>query len=247
MLLFSDSHGAIEADEYIMWKHCTNQLGWSLDKTKKSIRNLIAVDLIHHWNESNMDYFHVVDYDEHQPKGSIRSRGMSQCPQSPCKTGGKCTNLGVNYKVHSEVTTESSTRVELELELELERPKGLLCRQADTVDEVNEVFNHWVITDVETGGGKALGRKLTKERRIRIQARLKEGYTVQQLKDCVTACCNDSFYLGENDRSRRFTDLKTLLGNADKVDRGLQIFEDQQKKAQQKGRYDIYTNPVAVV
>lgn len=88
-------------------------------------------------------------------------------------------------------------------------------------DDVLDVFQYWVEQDTRTGG-TTLAKKLTNDRRQKIRARLKEGYEVEQLKQAIDYYLSQPFYLGENDRSKRYTDLTTIFRTGSKVEEGLQ-------------------------
>lgn len=76
------------------------------------------------------------------------------------------------------------------------------------------MFEHW---KAASGHDRS---KLTKERRQKIAARLKT-YSVQELKAAISHGCADPFYLGENDRGKRYDFIETLLKNDTAVDRHL--------------------------
>lgn len=88
-------------------------------------------------------------------------------------------------------------------------------------DDVLDVFQYWVEQDTRTGG-TTLAKKLTNDRRQKIRARLKEGYEVEQLKQAIDYYLSQPFYLGENDRNKRYTDLTTIFRSGSKVEQGLQ-------------------------
>lgn len=88
-------------------------------------------------------------------------------------------------------------------------------------DDVLDVFEYWVEQDTRTGG-TTLAKKLTNDRRQKIRARLKEGYEVEQLKQAIDYYLSQPFYLGENDRNTRYTDLTTIFRSGSKVEEGLQ-------------------------
>lgn len=60
-----------------------------------------------------------------------------------------------------------------------------------------------------------------------IVARLRDGYTVEQLKAAVDGCTRSPFHQGENDRGQVYDDLE-LICRADKVDRFIQIAQQPQ-------------------
>lgn len=135
-------------------------------------------------------------------------------------------NYNYNYKDNNKEKsnkkeTETATEKETEVSTDLDRI-ATANRSSILSVQVQTIFEHWVKTDQETGGGN-LPRKLNSSRKQKIKARLNEGYSVEQICGAITAFCNTPFYQGENDRNTRYTDLITLLKNGEQVERGLQL------------------------
>jgi hypothetical protein len=75
------------------------------------------------------------------------------------------------------------------------------------------VFGHWQ---------KVMGRQDAKpidKRRRAVAARLREGYTVEQLKLAVDGCARTPHNMGANDQHRRFDDLELICRNGAQVER----------------------------
>ena len=75
------------------------------------------------------------------------------------------------------------------------------------------VFDFW---RAETGHERA---KLDPKRRRRIAARLREGFTVEELQEAIRNRRNDPFLMGQNDTGRVYDGLETLLRDAAQVER----------------------------
>jgi hypothetical protein len=78
-----------------------------------------------------------------------------------------------------------------------------------------QVFDHW-----KTVMEKDRSR-FTAEKRRHIEARLREGFTVEELKQVVTAAKNDPFTMGDNDRNKAFNEIDNLYRNATRVEKFL--------------------------
>jgi hypothetical protein len=65
--------------------------------------------------------------------------------------------------------------------------------------------------------------KLDARRDSRIRARLREGYTTEQLCQAIKNAKNDPFLMGENEHGRPYVQIKTLLRDAEQVDRLLAL------------------------
>lgn len=68
---------------------------------------------------------------------------------------------------------------------------------------------------------KSGSARATPKRLSPIRARLREGFTVEQLCDVIEAVSKDRFMLGENDRGRPFVEPENFLRNREKVEHWL--------------------------
>lgn len=76
------------------------------------------------------------------------------------------------------------------------------------------VFDHWV----RATGRNAKRTKFTPQRRDKVRARLREGYTLEEICQAIDSCARDPFNQGDNDRGRRFDDLELICRNATKLE-----------------------------
>lgn len=82
-------------------------------------------------------------------------------------------------------------------------------------NQVKEVHEYWQ---------KAMNykdRTLTVGRKNHINARLKDGFTVEQLKQAIDFAKNDPFWRGKNDRNTPYDDITNLFRNRERVERFL--------------------------
>jgi hypothetical protein len=78
---------------------------------------------------------------------------------------------------------------------------------------VAEVFGHWV--EVTGRNGRT---KLTTMRRKAVAARLKEGYTVDDLRQAIDGCARSPFHQGQNDRQTKYDDLVLICRDGERVE-----------------------------
>lgn len=81
--------------------------------------------------------------------------------------------------------------------------------------DVDAVFRTWV----EVTGRDAARTKLTVQRRRKIEARLKEGYTVAELSAAVRGVVRSPFHMGDNDGKVRYDDLTVVLRDGGQVEK----------------------------
>lgn len=80
-------------------------------------------------------------------------------------------------------------------------------------DPVVEVFDYWVVKM-----GKNRAAKLTSDRRQKVKARLREGYTVEQIKQAIDGCSVDPFYMGDNVSGKTYNDLTLICRTGSKIE-----------------------------
>jgi len=106
-------------------------------------------------------------------------------------------------------------------------------------DCTEEIFNYW-----RTVMEKPATTKLTRERRAVIEARLREGYTVEQIRTAINGCSKSRFHMGENDQGRRYDDLTLICRSGSKVEGFIQIYRDDERNGGQNANG---TNPQRIV
>lgn len=78
---------------------------------------------------------------------------------------------------------------------------------------IEDVFVHWMaVMQFDRP------RKLTKDRRSRILARLREGYTVEQLWQVAETAATQPFWRGQNRWNKPFDDISNIYKHAARVD-----------------------------
>lgn len=79
--------------------------------------------------------------------------------------------------------------------------------------QVREVFQHWQQTLQHPQA------KLTEDRKRKVQARLREGFTVEQLKAAIDGCARSPFHMGENDQGQKHDDLELICRKGSQVEK----------------------------
>lgn len=79
------------------------------------------------------------------------------------------------------------------------------------------MFDHWAAARARVTGCTVASLKLTKERRGKIQARLREGYTVEQLWKAIDGCLGNNWNV-----ERHHTDIELICRDGAHVDRYMQ-------------------------
>ena len=81
--------------------------------------------------------------------------------------------------------------------------------------DIKTIFDHWRSA---TGRSRA---KLNDTHKGHIRARLREGYTVDELIRATDSCVADPWHQGENDRGTPYLDIKHIYGSQERTERHL--------------------------
>jgi len=112
--------------------------------------------------------------------------------------------------------TETETEAETETETELPGPNGpsSTSGKADVVrGQVRELFEYWAKRMQKPGSAR-----LTAGRRAKVEARLREGYSVEDIKAAIDGCARSKFHMGENDGGRVHNDLELICRSGSKLE-----------------------------
>ena len=75
-----------------------------------------------------------------------------------------------------------------------------------------EIFNYWA---QKTGKHRA---KFTKGREKRIKDRLKEGYSLKEIKDAIDGCMASQFHMGGNPQNKLYNDIELICRSGEKLE-----------------------------
>lgn len=79
-------------------------------------------------------------------------------------------------------------------------------------EDVSRIFNHWQSTLNHPTA------KLTTERKKKVEARLKEGYSADQIIQAIDGCAASPFHRGQNETGQVFDDLELICRNGSKLE-----------------------------
>lgn len=92
------------------------------------------------------------------------------------------------------------------------------ARQADQAaakaSAVRQVFEHWI----RATGRNPKTTKLTPDRKTKVEARLREGYTVADILRAIEGLAASPFHRGENQQGTRYDDLALLCRSGSKLE-----------------------------
>ncbi len=78
----------------------------------------------------------------------------------------------------------------------------------------NELFQYWASVMKKTSS-----TKFSPKRKRAVEARLKDGYQMEEIKQAIFNCSNTPHNMGFNDRNQKFDDLELICRNAENLER----------------------------
>lgn len=78
---------------------------------------------------------------------------------------------------------------------------------------IDDVFEFWLTTFSKMGSAK-----LTVGRKKNILARIKEGYSLDDMKLAITGCSKSEYHMGQNDNGKIYDSLELILRNGEKLE-----------------------------
>lgn len=127
----------------------------------------------------------------------------------------------VEQKLSDGLTETGRTITENALEITSETATETHAHARGAVsDHAASVFEHW-----KTVMGSPRSRPDAKRLKL-IAARIKDGYTPDQLKMAITGCSMSAWHMGKNNRNRPFNGIDLICRDAAKVDQFLAMYEN---------------------
>lgn len=97
-------------------------------------------------------------------------------------------------------------------------------KQSDLKSQIAEIFEHW--QDVMD---KPQARMIVARSRA-IAGRLREGYSVADIKSAIDGCRISPFHMGENDAGNIYNDLTLICRNGAKLEQFIGFLEKRPRK-----------------
>lgn len=227
LLVGADPYGRHRAESALIQANLLYKAAASKSVTKAMLE-LVGSGIIVVYVHDGQQWLQIVDYDKLLSPQTIENRPEAGSPEPPPDEEMK---LELNDDTQVIFTGASNRIVTIPSNLQ---PVINITTRSDTSD----VFDYWANKESATGGIK--GPKLTDARRKKIAARLAEGYTVEQLTQCIDGYLADPFYLGKNDRKTRYTGISTIFMNGERVERGIQLWKASGLANQISERFSAY-------
>lgn len=136
----------------------------------------------------------------------VRARSLAKSRRK----GAESVNSRYAQRTLSERSAGGNPQIQIQSQEEktpLPPAGGIHC-----LGVVKQVFEHWKATMDHPEA------KLTADRRRKIEARLREGYSPETLCHAIDGCAASKFHMGENEEAKRYDDLTLIFRSGSKVE-----------------------------
>ena len=161
---------------------------------------LREIGLIHIYSIQGRDYIQVINFPKHQ-----QIKDGDRASKYPEPLAQICAENPANLPQIAQSSQEGKGREG--------KGKDQGKEEEAPPDPVEEIFSYW---QTELGHEQA---KLGDDRLKPIKARLKEGYTVERIKQAVRGIKNCPHNMGVNEQKVRYDDIELICRNGKNVDR----------------------------
>ena len=217
----ADDHGRLRGSTRLLHLRAFPYDDITDDDAAAWIDQLVAQDMVRPYESNGQRYYWVRNWEKHQ-KIPPSKRLEPQHPEPPVavisgtyKRKGSPKAATVQPESSHGAAQCATGRKEGTGNREQGTGKDPLPDKAPpSPDPVRIVFNHWAATRPRPGAAK-----LTTDRRSKVKARLRDGYTAAELCNAVDGMMATPHNCGDNDRGERYDDLTVACQSGANVDR----------------------------
>lgn len=209
LMVVCDDYGLMDARPAILKAKCYPLKSIDFKCVQAMLSALQAIGLVTLYEVSGKTYLQITNWASHQ---QIRAKRAKY----PLPSDGSAITCN---QMQSDAPVNQSNPIQSE-----SNPNPNPISRAARSDEINEVFDCWRQT---MGHHRSA---LDDKRNKLITARLKDGYTVEQLCNAIRGCSLSPWHMGDNDNGRKYDGLDLILRDAAKVDQFIGFFESPPKK-----------------
>jgi len=113
---------------------------------------------------------------------------------------------------------------DIDIDIDIEKNKHIRGVDKQLHNNIKEIFNFW---KKELNHPQA---KLTKDRKIKIGARLKEGYTIKQCKKAILGCKASAYHMGDNKDKKIYDSIELIFRKGDKLEQFINYAENKKEE-----------------
>lgn len=230
LIMLSDDYGRGRADP----RWLAGQILWGRGGTVDEIKDALATlskptregqddSLIILYADGNQPYYAVRQWERHQ---RVDKPGKPRIPAPDCVKSITCDES--SPKSRETLATDLGPRTSDLGTSDLGASIVPAAPVTRVAGEVEQVVAHY-----RKHHPRALPRVTSASKEYRqVAARLREGYTVQDLCDAIDGCHASAWHMGQNDRRTRYNSLELITRTADKVTQFIEILRGERSGPQ---------------
>lgn len=183
----------------------SSETGLSVSQVRTAISKLESTGEIASQSQAQHTVFTIKNYNSYQSDDKDLAE-ESQADDKPIADQSQSNSKGL-------ATNKNDKKDKNDQEL---KESSNLPAKADTrpSSKASEVFEYWVQVM-----GKTSSVKLNKKREAAINARFREGYTIDQIKQAIIGCSKTPHNMGMNDQGKPWNDIELICRNGTNVER----------------------------
>ena len=176
-------------------KVLAEQTGLSEQQVRTSLNKLKSTNEITIKSTSHNSLITLVCWESYQQNNQEDNQAVTK--QQPTDNQAVTTNKNVNNEKKVKNVKKQETQIDFDL-----------------TEKANAVFEFWKTTFNKTGTVK-----LTDKRKKNIHDRIKDGYTLDDIKAAITGCSMSAHHMGKNDTGAIYDDIELICRTGDKLEK----------------------------
>lgn len=166
---------------------------WSQNKVSRFLNLLKKEGVIDLLTDERTSIISVCNYSEYQSGESAGERTNE-------RSGEHTSNDQSNDTIRSK---------------ELKEGKELKKIDSQQADESQQIFEYWCLVMQKNGSAK-----FTADRKRAVKARLKEGYTIDHIKQAIDGCARSDWHMARDGRNTtKYDDLELICRNGSQIEK----------------------------
>ena len=171
--------------------------------------NLDKSGLIRFYTDGDLMYVNIKGFEQHQnPHKNERDKGSS-IPGYSEEMRQAIDLKGLTINPDKSRSIRNSSHSAPADSLNLIPDSG---SPQEHISSAGEIFEYWqkIMNHPQS--------KFTKDRKAKVEARLKEGYTKEQIIQAIDGCASSEHHMGKNDQGTVYDDLTLICRNGSKLE-----------------------------
>jgi hypothetical protein len=190
----------------------SSETSLSVSKIRTSIKKLILTNELASESHTQHTVFIIKNYDDYQGDDKQNDKRVTSESQASDK------RIATNKNVKNE-NNEKNGKINKEI-------------MPSKLDDASEIFEFWCITMDKKKSAFSPTRKK------KVLDRIKEGYTIEEIKTAILNCSTTPHNMGNNENSKEYNDLELICRSPEKLEQ----FRDNPGSMKKQSKHSVITN-----